>query len=139
MAEYEDLLPPRRPHRVEVVAEAEDLRPLLDGERVVDDDAKCPRTGGRDPSEDPLAERVSTPFASRKESMERRPVSTARDIRRHEGGRHRVRSLGENPTAEENDDTNETRTCKRGPEAVFPDRTQPAIVHARGSLLENVW
>ena len=40
VTEDEDFLAPCRAHRVEMVAEPEDLRTLLDGKGVIDDDAQ---------------------------------------------------------------------------------------------------
>lgn len=45
----------------------------------------------------------------------------------------------ENPAAQNDDETDEARTSKRGSEAVFPDDAQFALVHERGLLFENVW
>ena len=92
-----------------------------------------------DTTENALTECVHTPRRSREHAMKRSPMTSARDVRCDEGGRDGVGPLREYPAGEDDDEADEARTSQRGPEALFPDRAQPAIVHARGSLLENVW
>jgi hypothetical protein len=122
-----------------VIAEAEDLRPLLHRERVVDDDADRARLRAKNPSEEMLTEQVGLPRAPREEAVKRGPMPPPRHVGRDERRRDRVRALGEDPAAQNDDETDEAGTSERGSEAVFPDRAQFAFVHARGSLFETVW
>ena len=100
--------------------EAEDLRPLLHRERVVDDDADRARLRAKNPSEEMLAEQVGVPRAAREEAVERGPMPPARHVGGDERRRHRVSALRENPAAQNDDKTYEAGTSERGGGSSLP-------------------